>query len=487
MAHVRMLLRRIGAPLVNVAPSDPSGTDAFLDNLKPEELEHTLSQGHVPYRVEGLQSLVSALGDCLRPRVDAATAMEKGDILKTLLIGLMVENYLSDTPGLTIEKSLRRWLQHRASDLERLGFDVLQTRQLAVCLSSRNIRGALHLVASVVFRMSMQDLLELLEVSLTQRYPELRPEHVKQAQSPDRPLQFWVDHDCDGPLLFIVYYSGACTYKICFGCALPSLSSEAPVAPHLLIAQTDHVLDDLLLEQELSRFASVFLSNNGSMFDRPTFSATALHHVISRCLGEMPRLQRIVLETRAEFLDDAKLEAINELRAEHGSNVRIEIALGVEVFDETLRNKIAKKGLSRRGIERCIQLLGKHDMDLRCYFMLKPHPSMTDEQAYADILGALDMLDEMSERTGTRIVMHLNPTYAAVGTDLETAFLEGRYDPPRLEDLERFLQRHAGRRTRVHIGLNDEGLAVDGGSFLRAESTSSLRSLRRHNMVSASG
>jgi len=478
----RKVLRKIGASLVNTAPV-AGDVDAFADAIEPERLDELLGAVEAPVRVRTLSDLVVTIAAEIGPKVGKITGGDTGNELHMLLLGLFVENELADSETLTIEKSLRRWCRSNERALKEIGFEEAQLQQFAVALSSRNIREAIHIVSSNGFRSNVEEFLREMDLGITKRYPEIRPEHVKKFHSSDRPLQFWTDIDRDGPLLFVVYYSGACTYKICFGCALPSLSSETPIESHRLIAQTDHVFDDLLFGKEKDGFSSVFLSNNGSLFDKPTFSATALHHAISRCLGEMPKLKRIVLETRAEFIDGAKLSAINELLSEYGSDVRIEIALGVEIFDEKLRNKVTKKGLTNRGLQRCIDLLGQYDMDLRCYFMLKPHPSMSDQDAYDDITGALDLLDEMSEKSGTRIVMHLNPTYAAIGTELETALADGSYTPPRLEELATFVEENDHRRTRIHIGLNDEGLAAKGGSFLRVESAAALEELKRHNMV----
>ena len=153
---------------------------------------------------------------------------------------------------------------------------------------------------------------------------------------------------------------------------MPGIRRSRIATSHGFKWQTDHVFDRLLTGRERTAIRSLFLSNNGSMFDDPTFSPLALHHAVARAVEVFPNLGRIVIETRAEFVTDDKLSALVRLRGECGSDLRLELALGVEVFDDRLRNKVAHKGLSRRGIERLVETMGRHGFDLRCYFMLKP-------------------------------------------------------------------------------------------------------------------
>jgi uncharacterized Fe-S cluster-containing MiaB family protein len=63
--------------------------------------------------------------------------------------------------------------------------------------------------------------------------------------------------------------------------------------------------------------------------------------------------------------------------------------------------------------------------------------------------------------------MHLNPTYVAIGTALEQAFHKGGYTPPSLESLRQAVLTARDKKISVFVGLNDEGLAVPGGSFIR--------------------
>ena len=99
--------------------------------------------------------------------------------------------------------------------------------------------------------------------------------------------------------------------------------------------------------------------------------------------------------------------------------------------------------------------------------MLKPVPDLDDQAAVKDIHDAIEYLDEQAAEHGVDINMHLNPTYAAHGTDLHRALDKGTFEPPRLQHVAQAARHAKGRRLGVFLGLYDEGLAAEGGSFVR--------------------
>jgi radical SAM enzyme (TIGR01210 family) len=187
------------------------------------------------------------------------------------------------------------------------------------------------------------------------------------------------------------------------------------------------------------------------------------------------------METRPEYVELCELEVLGRALAEGNCPTELELAIGFECFDETLRNRTFKKGLDLNRLRALAEDMAPYGYRLKCYFMLKPVPEFDDEAAIADVHAAIVWLGALAQETGVRIDLHLNPTYVARGTALETDFAEGRFTPPRLIDAARAAQPAGEHKLSIFIGLSDEGLAVPGGSFIREGDEHLVAELERFN------
>ncbi|MDH5637436.1 MAG: hypothetical protein OEZ04_02985 [Nitrospinota bacterium] len=297
----------------------------------------------------------------------------------------------------------------------------------------------------------------------------------------NKPADVWFQDTQEGKALFIVFYSQACRWSRCIGCNLPSLMSERHVDFESLMAQVDHIISMPEVAASRAELRKVIVSNNGSVLDEATFSSTALMYLVARLNQSLPNLSVLSLETRPEYVDIPELEFLARALKEGACHTNLEIAIGFEAFDERIRNDMFKKGLSLKVFEKTAALLAEHRFALKCYFMLKPTPGLTDEEAVGDIHAAIDYLGVVGASMGLPINMHLNPTYVARGTALERSFDKGEFSPPRLRDLARAAFHAKGKGVSIYLGLSDEGLACEGGSFVRKGEEAMTRELERFN------
>ena len=281
-----------------------------------------------------------------------------------------------------------------------------------------------------------------------------------------KPAQWWFQHSPEGTVLFIVFYSMACRWSQCLGCNLPSQVSSRHIPFDSIMEQVDYVFALPEVVAKKGEIHKVIVSNNGSILDEDTFSSTALIYFIALLNRNFKNLEVLTIETRPEYVDIEELEFIARSLAEGERKTQLEIAIGFEAFDDRIRNDVFMKGLTIDVFEKLVERVAKYDFQLKCYFMQKPVPEMTDEQAVEDICAGIDYLAKTADKFGVKINMHLNPTYVAAGTLLEPAFNEGRFNPPKLEDVARAVYSGKGKNISIFIGLSDEGLAVEGGSFL---------------------
>lgn len=282
-----------------------------------------------------------------------------------------------------------------------------------------------------------------------------------------KPVDTWFSHSPDGLVLFVIFYTRACRWNRCTGCSLPMLAAKEDVDFRALMAQIDFVYSKPGIVQKFNDIRQIVVSNNGSVLDEATFSSTALIYFIAKTNMLVPNLSTLTIETRPEYVDIAELEFISRAIREGRTPTNLEIAIGLEAYDNRIRNKIFRKGLALATIEQLAEKLARHSLRLKCYFMQKPVSGITDEEALQDVRDAIDYLDKLASRFGIKVNIHLNPTYVAVGSALEEAFKNGEYEPPYLRDVARAVMHAKEKNISVCIGLNDEGLAVPGGSFVR--------------------
>ncbi|MEJ2156057.1 MAG: hypothetical protein P8X96_12025 [Desulfobacteraceae bacterium] len=301
------------------------------------------------------------------------------------------------------------------------------------------------------------------------------------AHDPSKPAQMWFQESSEGLVLFVVFYTQACRWSRCLGCNLPSKVSQEHVSFKDLIQQVNNLFADPLVRKRCREIKKVIVSNNGSVLDEDTFSSTALMYLIAYLNLHMPNLSMLSMESRPEYVDSPELEFIARALAEGDTPTGLEIAIGFEAFDDYVRNDIFDKGLTLAAFESLVKKLARYQFNLKCYFMQKPVPGMSDEDAVKDIHKAISYLSRVSDNFGTDINMHLNPTYVATGTALEKEYRSGAYSPPRLEDVARAAMAARNKNLSVFIGLSDEGLAVPGGSFLRSENRWMIKPLELFN------
>jgi radical SAM enzyme (TIGR01210 family) len=248
-----------------------------------------------------------------------------------------------------------------------------------------------------------------------------------------------------------------------------------------IIKQIDHLFSMPDIVKRYDAINKLIVSNNGSVLDEETFSSTALMYLMAKVNIHLRSLKVLALESRPEYVDTAELEFLSRALHEGSISTNLELCIGFEAFDEHIRNTVFDKGLSLNAFEDFVKKIAPYGYHLKCYFMLKPVPEMSDAAAVEDIQQAIDYLDTISTKYGITLNMHLNPTYAAYGTRLGKAFVQGEYLPPTLHDLAQAASHAQGKNISVFLGLSDEGLAEQGGSFVREGEEELLEQLEAFN------
>ncbi|MHC4672293.1 MAG: hypothetical protein ACYTBZ_07390 [Planctomycetota bacterium] len=295
------------------------------------------------------------------------------------------------------------------------------------------------------------------------------------------PSLMWFQESFEGTVLFIVFYTQACRYSKCRNCNLPSLCSAEHISSKDIRAQIRWVMAQPEVQSKKDQIQKVILSNNGSVLDEETFASGALVQFVNLMNDNFPNVKILSLETRAQYVDEPELEFLRRTIAEGETPTIPELAVGFEAFDSYIRNNRFRKGLSLKTFERVVRMCAKYGFRLKAYFMQKPVTMMTDEAAIMDIQNAIDYLDKQAVEHDVEINMHLNPTFVARGTPLAKSFARGRYYPPLLTDVAKAALHAENLKPTIYLGLFDEGMAVEGGSFIRPGDEEIVKKLEKFN------
>lgn len=279
-------------------------------------------------------------------------------------------------------------------------------------------------------------------------------------RDPKRPVFHGLRESPSGTEFVIAFYTRGCLYGACSFCSLPALSAGAEnVSEEDVRAQADCALASLS-PRDLSRVKRVSVYNSGSVLDQRTLPTGALFHLIEK-LGAMPALSLVSLDTRAEFVEPGELDG---LKAKLGM-AELELSVGYETRDARIRNRTLRKGLSERAFQDFCVLLASKGVRLKAYVILKPDVALSEEKAVLEAVRTLEHLASLGRRLGLRMSAHLNPAYVARGSRLEREFREQGYVPPRLWTVVDALLPCENLGLPIQVGLDTEGLAVEGGTF----------------------
>ncbi len=300
-------------------------------------------------------------------------------------------------------------------------------------------------------------------------------------RDPTEPLFHWYVDSVLGKELVFALYTLPCRYGMCAFCSLPQLSEGGErVTPQDVERQVDHVLSSYERDQ-LEQVAKVSIYTAASSLDQVCLPTRSLMYLALR-VCDLPALRMVSLETRPEYVEDWELQA---LHAVLGPDVVIEVGIGYETHDPHLRNKVLGKGLSERALRLLMAQLAEHGAHLKAYVMLKPHHTLTERGAIDEAVAGLDHLHGLGQEFGVPTAVHLNPTYMAEGCTLTEELRLHRYEPPELSSVIAVVRAAEALSMPIYLGLDDEGLAVDEGTFRatgldRARTVAALQAYNRH-------
>jgi archaeosine synthase beta-subunit len=257
--------------------------------------------------------------------------------------------------------------------------------------------------------------------------------------------------------LVVSFFTEKCQYKCSF-CDLGSKSSQAPVTESNLVKQIHWLFDQY--QDYCTSIQQLSIGNEGSILDQNRFYGAAMDYLIERS-REISSLEWVSFESRPEYIKDKYLQKLKRLL--YPAN--IDVTVGFETQEETIRNGILNKRISRKQLEKKIALLGSMDIRLTSYVMLKPSPFMSEEEGILEAKRTIEYLHEACTKSSTSLVVYLNPTYIANNSPLAALMNRMGYKPPKIQSVVSTIRAANSLGIPIYTGLWSEKLADENGDY----------------------
>lgn len=269
--------------------------------------------------------------------------------------------------------------------------------------------------------------------------------------------KFLEEHD-----LAILFNTKRCRYN-CHFCGLPNKSSTTWISEEDVNAQFKYVINEI--RNSIGVLDRLTIANEGSVFDEKTFPWETLLEIVYAS-KVLPRLKRVVIESRLEFVTEEKLNIVKE-------NMKapiLDILTGFETLDEYLRDTILGKQESLQSFQDGLDVLEKVGAHLTAYVLFKPHYEMSDEEAWDEAEKSIDYVVESCKKRNIPLTIRLNPMYMAEGTKWAVEAQKNKdYKPPKLSDVLKLAKKKIDEGVSIYLGLTSEGLSDEDNTYRARE------------------
>ncbi|MBD3238342.1 MAG: hypothetical protein GF332_01735 [Candidatus Moranbacteria bacterium] len=131
-------------------------------------------------------------------------------------------------------------------------------------------------------------------------------------------------------------------------------------------------------------------------------------------------LDTLTIETRCEYINEKKIRTAKK----NLGKKELKIALGFESQDNYIRNKLLRKGISKKQFESSVKLLKSQGVKVSVYVFLKP-VGLNEKEAYIETIKSIEYLNSLKVDE-----INLSCAFVQKNTKMYTEYIEGNYKPP---------------------------------------------------------
>lgn len=233
--------------------------------------------------------------------------------------------------------------------------------------------------------------------------------------------------DCKA--LVVILATRGCSWALRSGCSMCGYTNESSSA-----ATEESIWQQYLSAlRNLSDQKVLKIYTSGSFLDTFEISPVLRRRILEDASA---RVERIVVETRHEYITSATLGHISDF------SDKIMLAVGLESANDMVLNYSVNKPSNFSHFMRTARLAGSMGFKIKSYLMLKP-PFTSEADAIDDAVRTAQLVSSLSN------TVSVNPTNIQKDTIVELLWKKGAYRPPWLWSVVEVLRRSAESGTRV--------------------------------------
>jgi radical SAM enzyme (TIGR01210 family) len=259
--------------------------------------------------------------------------------------------------------------------------------------------------------------------------------------------------------LILILRSPGCTYDRkpgggCSYCGFRHLTTKGTkVTTDEYIGQIEAAL--AAHEVDFPRIREIDIFNSGNFLNDAEVPPDARLAILKTC-AKRGSVRLLVIESRPEFVCSEKLSPLRGAIRRAGDDLTLEVAIGLDAYDDSIREGHLRKGFSRSDFERAVGILGHLKIDLLVYVMLKPC-ELSNADALRDVVSAGEYVYRVAAASRVHARIALEPTFVVPATRLALEYASGAYTPPSLW-LVKEAAVHLADMGPLTVGLWDEDL-----------------------------
>jgi radical SAM enzyme (TIGR01210 family) len=214
--------------------------------------------------------------------------------------------------------------------------------------------------------------------------------------------------------------SGGCTM-----CSYLLDGSNSEITSSQLQQQFDHGYSAL---EGLEPPLSIKIYTSGSFLDVEEVPIESRDYMLKR-IADDDRIKEVVLESRPEYITEGVVKRLRSILGEK----RIELGVGLESINETVRQLCINKGFNNEDFVKSVEIARGENIGIRAYVLLKP-PFLTERDAILDTKETIQRAVELGVTT-----ISINPVNVQKMTLVEYLWKRDLYRPAWLWSLVEIL------------------------------------------------